>query len=328
MTFWDDTPADGPPTDVTVRFVGIRRDVDEESESPDTFERFVTVSGVPAGAGRLAVTAKVSDIAPGRWDVAAARAEPPTGERWSPVQTERLATTFAPFAHGPAVRLWSWPALVGAGALLALLLQFVLLTFIQGNPAAALGISALACLLGYAGAKVYTVVLNRESFGRILQTGACIQGFLLVAFAVLALGSAVAGLGVGPVLDATTPGLFLGMAVGRPGCFLSGCCAGRATSSRWGLWSSDRSVAIRRVPVQLMEAAAAAVIGAVTLGLFVGLGDMGGGLFVGGLAVYVLARQGLFGLRANPRTARGRALTVGLGLLVLAADFVVVAGMW
>lgn len=48
---------------------------------------------------------------------------------------------------------------------------------------------------------------------------------------------------------------------GRPGRFFAGCCAGRPTASRSGLWSSDRVLAVRRIPVQLWEAATALLIG-------------------------------------------------------------------
>lgn len=64
----------------------------------------------------------------------------------------------------------------------------------------------------------------------------CIQGFVLGAIAVLLIGSRIAGQRPGVTLDITSAGLLFGMTIGRFGCFFGGCCAGRPTSSKWGLW--------------------------------------------------------------------------------------------
>ena len=118
----------------------------------------------------------------------------------------------------------------------------------------------------------------------------------------------------------TTPGVFLGMAIGRPGCFLTGCCAGRPTASQWGLVSSDRRVVVRRFPVQLVEAATALVIGVVTL-VFVlsAQPSIPGMVFAAALAAYTFARQLLFPLRTESRTSRGRILTMVVCGVVLVA---------
>lgn len=160
-----------------------------------------------------------------------------------------------------------------------------------------------------------------------MPAGTCIQGFLLGGFGTLAVGSLLAGPPVGVLLDATTPGVLFAMALARPGCFLGGCCAGRPTLSRWGLWSSDRRIGVRRIPVQLMEAAMAFAIGLATLAVFLtGPRPLPGALFVGAVAAYTLGRQLLFPFRREPRrTSAGRLLTlVAAGLVVVAA---VVASM-
>jgi len=106
--------------------------------------------------------------------------------------------------------------------------------------------------------------------------------------------------------------LFLGMAIGRPGCFLAGCCSGRPTRSRWGLFSSDRTLATRRIPVQLYEAAAALLIAGVALAAVLQVDlPVGGLVFLGSIAAYTLVRQGLFLFRVDAHTRRGR-LTVSL----------------
>lgn len=52
--------------------------------------------------------------------------------------------------------------------------------------------------------------------------------------------------------------IFPGMAFTRVGCLLHGCCSGKPTNGRFTMWLPDHSgVWARRVPVQLLEAAAA-----------------------------------------------------------------------
>jgi phosphatidylglycerol:prolipoprotein diacylglycerol transferase len=136
------------------------------------------------------------------------------------------------------------------------------------------------------------------------------------------MGALLLRLPVGTLLDVTTPGVFLGMALGRPGCFLTGCCAGRPTGSRWGLRSSGRRLAVRRFPVQLVEAGVALALGAVTLALVLTVRlPIPGVIFVGALAAYTLARQLLFPLRTESRTTTGRVITMLACVLVLVAVF-------
>lgn len=145
-----------------------------------------------------------------------------------------------------------------------------------------------------------------------------VQGFVIVAVATVLAGSILLDLPWGAALDATAPGLLLGMAVGRFGCLLGGCCAGQPASSRWGVWSSDRRLGVRRVPVQLLESALAGVVAALALLAVLQLGTGESGLdFVASLAVYVAGRQLLFPLRGIPRvTAHGRTITLVFASLV------------
>jgi len=107
---------------------------------------------------------------------------------------------------------------------------------------------------------------------------------------------------IGVFLDAATPGLFFGVAIGRVGCFVTGCCAGRWTRSRWGVWSSDRRVGARRVPAQLLESAAGLVIGGMAALLVLGHPPrIDGAVFVAAFAVYVLVRQAVLRVRAERR---------------------------
>jgi phosphatidylglycerol:prolipoprotein diacylglycerol transferase len=318
-----------------IRFTGVRTGVRGRPQDGDRFERIERVEGIVARSGRVTVTTQVRDINGGTWQVTASPslqlhpgAVARDGFRPGPLPRRVLTATtrLAPLAHGPGVRLEAWPALVGLGVLVAIAVQGALLARAHLDVMAAIVISLVASVVGYLGAKSWYLVLHRQHPRTFLTSGTCIQGFLLGAIGTLAVGAAVTGLPVGTFVDAATPGLFFAMAIGRPGCFLSGCCAGRPTSSRWGLWSSDRRLAIRRYPVQLAEAAIAATIGAAALALVLATRpSVPGMVFVGAVAVYTFGRQLLFPLRADPRTLRGRALTMVICALVLAADLVVSA---
>lgn len=316
-TYWGDAADE----DVPVRIVGVHR-------SPATppaigrFERTMTVKGPPAGSGRFAATVRVSGVAGGDWDVTTRR----TDRTMAQERPQRAVVATRPWqmAYGPAVRVWSWPMLIGVGTLLAIVLQALLLARTGANVPAGVVLSLAGCVAGYAGAKAWYLVLKRKHPRLFFSTGACIQGFLVVALGLLAIGGTATGIGAGVLLDATTPGLFLGMAIGRPGCFLTGCCAGRPTASRWGLWSSDRNVAVKRVPVQLWEAGAALFIGAVTLAVtLVAEIPVPGALFVGAVAAYTGVRQLLFPFRDDPHTRFGRYLTIAACVAVIAADIAV-----
>ena len=139
-------------------------------------------------------------------------------------------------------------------------------------------------------------------------------------------GTLLVGVPAGRVLDITTPGLLFGMTIGRVGCFFGGCCAGRPTASRWGLWSSDRRLGVRRIPTQLLESALAFSVGlAAGLTVWDTPPDPEGAVFVGTMAAYTLGRQLLFPLRDLPRhTAHGRTITAVLAGLVLVVAVAVV----
>jgi phosphatidylglycerol:prolipoprotein diacylglycerol transferase len=147
-------------------------------------------------------------------------------------------------------------------------------------------------------AKVWFVVLHRR---QPRFEGWAVQGFL-AGFAVVAVSLLLAsGTAVGAYLDTAAPGLFTGLAIGRVGCFFAGCCSGRPTTSRVGLWSSDQRVGTRRVPTQLLESALAATV-ALGAGLSVGVGGASSGwVFVAAVGAYTALRQAILGLRVERR---------------------------
>jgi phosphatidylglycerol:prolipoprotein diacylglycerol transferase len=184
-------------------------------------------------------------------------------------------------------------------------------------------VSLAAIVVGIVGAKVWFIVLHR---GEHRIEGWCIQGFIAGATLAAAILLVVLDLPVGVFLDVTAPGLLVGLALGKVGCFFAGCCGGPATAARWGVWSSDQRVGARRIPTQLLESVLALSLGLLVLVAVVGHGPAGGTFFVAGLATYTLGRQGLLRLRAEPRKTRlGGLATFALAALVLIAAVVFLA---
>jgi phosphatidylglycerol:prolipoprotein diacylglycerol transferase len=324
VTYWFDAAPDGAPYCVRVHFSGRLRGQPKPGQSR-TFTALATVDDVLPGSGRTAVTTRIPDLPPGTWDVTATPVAPApkgSGADWMSVNDPQLpsgtasgTTAYGPILNvlAPGVRLWAWPALVGTGTVLALVIQSLLAARLELPPQGLLPLSLVACILGLLGAKAYYVATHRREWQGLLTPGMSVQGFVLVAVATLVGGSLLLGLPPGSVLDTTAPGLLLALTVGRFGCLLGGCCAGHPTRSRWGIWSSNRRLGVRRVPVQLLEAAVAGVLGALALWAVLLFGASAEGLVsIAGFAAYTAARQLLFPLRDIPRTTtRGPKLMLG-----------------
>jgi len=349
-TCWLDPGDGGQPYPASVSFTGRRTRVSGRPRQGDRFDRVETVDYVVPGSGPISVTTKVPDVTPGEWIVWARPAggpgrgrrtilpSPPSARRpglrrflWpkgNPVPAgnsgTHITTRAGGFATGPGLVPASWVPLVALGVVVALAVQGVLAGRAHLSAGAALAISLIACVAGAAGARAWYVALNRGKTEGIPTQGLCIQGFIVAAVAVLVAGLAVDGIPVRTFLDISAPGLFFGMAIGRQGCFLHGCCVGRPTAARWGIWASDGRVGARRVPAQQLESLACLVIGLAAL-FFVlqAPRPAAGTVFVGAVAAYTVCRQILFPYRAEPRrSSLGRSASMIVAGLVLIADVI------
>lgn len=331
LTFEFDPGDSGEPYAATVRATGRRAGVRGKPRANDSFTQEERIDRVVPGSGPICVTSWIYGLQPGEWSVTASlhridrigdhpgprarssrhddeplstvgwswrRRELVPGSRVALVKT-RWALT-APLAIIPAVIPGSVPLLVAIGAIIGLIVQAWILGT-KGFPIdRALTVTLVASLAGLVAAKVWFAVLNPGK--PIFQPGWAVDGFMVAAplaalAALLALGSPV-----GTYFDASAPALFLTVAFGRVGCFFTGCCAGRPTAARWGLWSSDRRIAARRVPTQLIESAVGLAIALATAPLVLASAlPVEGGVFVLALAAYFLARQSLLRVRAEPR---------------------------
>jgi phosphatidylglycerol:prolipoprotein diacylglycerol transferase len=309
----------------------------------DTFTQEETYHDIAPGSGPVAVTAEVRGVNPGTWSVTArpvsravvgqsrpaAMPEPAAPGRvpWprrvtvqaGPHSTVHTASTLR--SKVPGVIRYAYACLVVLGVLTGLAIEGVLLAAGHYPVLRPELLSVAAVAAGVIGGKAWYAAVSGGKWD-----GWCIQGFVGGAAVVVA-AVAVVGPGVpkGAFLAASTPALLIGMGIGRHACFWAGCCTGRPTASRWGIWSSDRRLGCRRMPVQLYEAWTALVVGAASLGVILALGlSRSGAVGVMALAAYTLVRQGILSFRDEPRHWRyGRAVTASLAAAALIAGVVV-----
>lgn len=353
-TYWFDPASRAESYSVTVRFSGRRVDVEGPLQPGDHFVQDETIADVVPGSGPVSLTARVGDINPGRWAVTAqiqgpgrstqvrrARrsAKPLASQgasdasryplltkvwrRWAPEAglsfetAEPVHTHLAPFVRTPGIVPLSWATLVTLGMAVALILQYILVADAHLDVAPVWTSTLVAVGAGIIGAKGWYIV---KRWREHRFEGWCIQGFIVAASLTVLLLFAVKQQPTGVILDLTIPGLMFGMAIGRLGCFFAGCCGGRPTASRWGVWSSDQRVGARRVPTQLLESALALSLGLSALAMDVGHRPMSGALFAGALAAYTLGRQGILTLRAEPTHTR---FAVPMSAIAAASAFMI-----
>jgi phosphatidylglycerol---prolipoprotein diacylglyceryl transferase len=325
-----DPGSEGSPYAATVRFRGRRDGIAGKPQPGDTFTVEERVDRVVPGSGPISVTTRAYGLNPGEWTVTAelirgpgsAPARPTTAKggqtlpraRWSWLRWRLADAPFGPVhtRWGPLVRLTpmpavihgSWTALCAVGIVVGVLALLWFLSFegIAAGPAVV--VAVVGVLGGIVGAKLWYVVLRPRQWRTSLGEGWSIDGSIGAAPIAAVIAMLVLGLPVLPFLDAATPAFFVGVGIGRLGCFFTGCCAGRCTTSRWGIWSSDRRVGARRIPTQLMEAGLgvglAVLFGALDVS---GILPVDGLVFVVGIGSYLAGRQLLLRLRADARSS-------------------------
>ena len=330
LTYTFDAAEEGQPYPLRLLLTGRRApDTDATPGTVNTFTSTAWIDAVHPGSGRVSLTTRVKNIPAGTWEVVARpdpAGDPDPRALALPAGSATARTGFEPAmrAKAPGVRIGAWPTMVALGAVAGVTLQLSLAHRAGLDVTAVLAVSLLACVLGVLGAKVYAYLTEPRATRNILTAGMCIQGFVLTAVATIVLGARTAGIPLGELLDISVPGLLAGMAIGRIGCLLGGCCAGRPTASRWGIWATDRSLGTRRLPVQPAESVMAALLAAATLLVLLTMDTPGrGSVFVAGLAAYTLGRQLLFPLRSIKRRTRfGRPVVGALTAASLIAAIV------
>ncbi len=152
------------------------------------------------------------------------------------------------------------------------------------------------------GARLLFVLLNWETFSRdVSHIGAIWQGGMSFH------GGAAAGIISGslymrwrriPILamaDAAGPGLALGYAIGRVGCFLNGCCYGVPTDLPWGMPFREGQVGLHYHPTQLYALGINLVLAALLARAYLRPHRNGQilALYLGGYSVYRFAIEAL-----------------------------------
>ncbi len=325
VTHWFDSGVGEETYSATVRLTGRRVGIHGMPKPQDTFVQEDKIDGIVPGSGPVSITSWVYGRQPGEWTVSAellrprgdagrgsrVTAEPIRPAAWSwrrwALSTGSAGTVktrwamLAPLTRMPGVIPGSWPALGTLGAIVALITQAAILAHENVAVGPSLVVSLIALASGMLGAKLWNAVLHPGPWRQWIQ-GWAADGFLVVALVVAVATLLAFNLPVGVFLDAVTPGLFFGVAIGRVGCFVTGCCAGRWTRSRWGVWSSDRRVGARRVPAQLIESLAGLLLGVASALLVLGhVTRVDGVIFVAAFGAYVVVRQMLLRLRAERR---------------------------
>lgn len=362
VTYWFEPGPHTEPYSLTIRFIGRRADVAGPLQPGDRFTHDETLDRVVPGSGPIALTAKIRDIAPGRWIVTSQVVRPPVPghstralrklnkqreqeqlvpvtdsaslppvlrlwRRWAPLATSSTSDTAITPAHTSLLPFARSPGIIpGAWALmvaLGVVAAFTIQALVLAHAQLRLGSLWL----------VWVVILVAGAIGAKLWfmadhrslrrwDGWCIQGFVTGATLAAAITLFAFRIPAGVFLDAVAPGLLAGMAIGRIGCFFAGCCGGPPTIAWWGVWSSDQHVCARRVPTQLMESALAASLAVFALVVIWALGPANGAIFVAGLAAYTLGRQGILFLRAEPRKTK-----LGLPIVVGVSSLTLVAAI-
>lgn len=331
VSHWFDSGKAGEPYTATIRLRGQRVDRAGTAGPRATFLKEETIEGVVPGSGPVSVSTWVHGIAPGEWRVSAEVMRPAShaggarlAERRQRVGSERVGlavwswrrwavstgpdepvkTRWAPLASlapVPAVIPGIWVTLALLGIIVALAVQALILEHESVPVGQSLVVSLIVVVASLVAAKLWYAALHPGPW-RQWMGGWSVDGFVFVGPPVAIVALIVSNLPVGTFLDAGTPGLFLGVAIGRVGCFLTGCCAGRCTGSRWGVWSSDRRIGARRIPAQLLESVMGLVIGAgAALAVIGDVSTVPGSVFVAAFAAYILGRQLLLRLRAESR---------------------------
>ncbi len=151
--------------------------------------------------------------------------------------------------------------------------------------------------------------------------GMTFHGTILGVAATLAWHARKFGVRTAALLDLSGPSMMLGLAVGRVGCFLNGCCYGHVSALPWAVPMADEhsgAVAMRH-PTQLYEMALA-LLAAGLLQRWFQRRRYDGEAFLGFLVLYSVIRFTVEFFRAGTVLAGGLTLAqfVSLALILVA----------
>ncbi len=186
-----------------------------------------------------------------------------------------------------------------------------------------------------AGARLWFVAQHIEAFRADLRRvwrrregGASLYGGLLFAVAFSVPVLALAGIPFLRFWDAAAITMLVGLIVTRIGCLMNGCCAGRATSGRLGVYLPDHHGRwLRRYPTQPLESLLGLLVlaGALSLRFYE---PPAGALFAAVVAAYAAGRLALEPLRESARPERETRVNVAVSALLAVAASTALAVLW
>ena len=184
------------------------------------------------------------------------------------------------------------------------------------DPEHAWNFGILVVLAGIIGAKVLYILVDWGYYsthpGEIfslgtLQAGGVFSGGLIAAFLAAAWYIRKNRMPALATCDAFAPGLAMGHAIGRVGCFAAGCCYGKPTDHFWGVTFTNPLAQLwvgtplneKLEPTQLIESAAELIIFGILMWLF-NRKKFDGQVFGAYLFLYGIARYFIEFLRGDP----------------------------
>jgi phosphatidylglycerol---prolipoprotein diacylglyceryl transferase len=172
--------------------------------------------------------------------------------------------------HSDRISLPTYGAVAALGLVLGLLLSVRLAKRDGLDEEKCWNLGVLTIFCGIVGAKLMLVVTDWSYYSRHFNE---IFSFNMLQAGGVWYGGFLGGVGSGilyvrhhrlPILrtwDAFTPGISLGHALGRLGCFAAGCCYGKPTDAPWGVVFTDPDahsltgtpLGVRMHPTQIYE---------------------------------------------------------------------------
>lgn len=175
-----------------------------------------------------------------------------------------LIAFFLPFGHN-LVAVQGYGVMILIGFVSAILLAQWHVPQIGLKPHHVIDMGLTGCFLGIAGARVFYVLMNWNDFSPftsdgfqaakiakmffIWEGGLVFYGAFLTAIPSCYYYCKRNNVPVLPFMDICGPGLILGQAFGRIGCFLTGCCYGRSCNLPWAVTFPGRSPELPGAPV-------------------------------------------------------------------------------
>lgn len=228
--------------------------------------------------------------------------------------------------------------LVAMGVLIGLSLS-VRYSRLQGlDPEKAWNLGILVVLCGIVGAKILLIVNDWDFYMRnpgeifsvnTLRSGGVFSGGLIGALIAAVWYIRKNRIPLLKTCDAFAPGLALGHAIGRLGCFSAGCCYGKETHAWWGVtFTNVLSQAPLNVPLhptQLIEAAVE-FLNFLLLSWMITRKRFDGQVFGTFMVVYGIARYFIEFLRGDP--GRGSVFGVMTGTQLISIGLVIAGGLF